>query len=158
QLSARRCGADQLADRIDRVGVSLPWRTQWALWSPTGAHRQLVGHDSAICAVTTGTMDGRAVAIAGSNDGTARAWGRVTRRPPGEPLKPGSDFVTALAMSEVGNYVVLVTGGDDGRLQVWDLSTGRTLGEPLTGHTNTITSIAIDVVAGETIAVSGSRD
>ncbi|WP_410659464.1 hypothetical protein [Amycolatopsis sp. lyj-112] len=155
QLSARRCRADHLADRID---VSMPWRAEWAWWSLTGAHRQLVGHESAIRAVSTGSMDGRAVAVTGGADGTARMWDLMTRRPLGEPLEPGSDAVTALAIREIADYVVLVTGGDDGRLAAWDLSTGKMLGQPLEGHTNSITSVAVGVVAGKTIAVSGSRD
>ena len=41
QLSARRCGAGELADRIDRLELDLPWSTRWAWYSPTGVHRQL---------------------------------------------------------------------------------------------------------------------
>lgn len=158
QLSARRCGAQALADQIDKIDVSMPWQTRWAWWSPTGAHRQLIGHEGGIRAVTTGSMDGRAVAVTSGADGTARVWDLITRRPLGEPLRPGGRIVTAVAIGEMGDYTILVTGGDDGRLWVWDLSTGKTLGEPLDGHTNQITSIVVRVVDDETVAVSASRD
>lgn len=158
QLSARRCGAQSLADQIDRLDVSMPWRTRWAWWSPTGAHRQLIGHERAIFAVTMGSMDGRAVAVTGGADGTARVWDLITRRPLGEPLRPGDRIITAVTIGEMGDYTILVTGGNDGRLQIWDLSTGKTLGEPLGGHTNQITSIVVGVVDGDTVAVSASRD
>ncbi|MGB6161953.1 MAG: caspase family protein [Pseudonocardiaceae bacterium] len=158
QLSARQCGAQALADQIDEIDVLMPWRTRWAWWSPTGAHQQLIGHEREICAVTTGSMDGRAVAVTGGADGTARVWDLITRRPLGEPLRPGGKIVTAVAIGEMGDYTILVTGGADGRLRVWDLSTGKTLGEPLEGHTNRITSIVVGVVEGETVAISASRD
>lgn len=158
QLSARRCGATELAEQVDRLGITMPWRTRWAWWSPTGVHRQLVGHEKSICSLATGDMDGRPIVLTGSADGTARIWDLITQRPIGEPLRPGSQSITALAVGEMGDYTVAVIGGNDGRLRVWDLSAGRPLSENLPGHTNGITSIVLGRWASRTLAVTASRD
>lgn len=158
QLSSCRCGADELADRIDGLGIPMSWRTRWASWSPTGVHRQLVGHDKEILAVAAGDMDGRPIALSGSADGTARIWDLLTQRQFGEPLRPGCRSVTALVVGEMGEYTIAVTGGDDGRLRVWDVSSGRALGAPLRGHTNAITAIALVCRDSGTAAVSASKD
>ncbi|MGA4545160.1 caspase family protein [Uniformispora flossi] len=99
QLSARRCGADTLADRIDKLGVDLPWSARWAVWSQVGVHRRLVGHKQSVDAVTFGDLDGRAVAVTGSADGTARIWDLTTQQPIGPPLS-GHSAVTAVATGE----------------------------------------------------------
>ncbi|MFI7121837.1 caspase family protein [Amycolatopsis sp. NPDC049868] len=158
QLSARRCGAIQLAEGIDRLALPMPWRTRWAWWSPTGVHRQLVGHERGIRALTAGELDGRPVVLTGGDDGTARIWDLITQRSLGEPLPHGSISVTALAVGELGEYSVALTGGDDGRLRIWDISSGRQLGEPLRGHTNEITSVVFGAIGDRTIAVSASKD
>lgn len=158
QLSGRRCGATELADGVDRLDLPMPWRTRWAWWSPTGAHRQLVGHEKPITSLATGDMDGRPIVLTGSDDGTARIWDLITQRPIGEPLRLGSRSITALAVGELGDYTIALIGGSDGRLRMWDLSAGRPLGPNLDGHTNKITSIVLGGWDGQTLAVTASRD
>lgn len=158
QLSARRCGAQELADKVDRLNLPVPWQTRWAWWSPTGVHRQLVGHEKEIEGLATGNMDGRPILLTGSADGTARIWDLITQRSIGEPIKPGSKSITALAVGEMEDYTIAVTGGNDGRLLVWDLSSGKPLCESLVGHTNAITSIVLGDWANKTVAVTGSSD
>jgi WD40 repeat protein len=158
QLSCRRCGAEKLADRVDGLGVAMPWRTRWAWWSPTGVHRQLVGHEKPITSLASGDMDGRPIALTGSQDGTARIWDLVTLRQLGEPLRPGCRWVTAVVVGELGEYTIAVTGGNNGELWVWDLSSSRALGGPFVGHTNTVSSIALTIVDQRTVAVSASKD
>ncbi|WP_158854075.1 caspase family protein [Saccharothrix deserti] len=158
QLSARRCAADELADRVDRLDVAMPWRTRWAWWSPTGVHRQLVGHEKLVEALATGDMDGRPILLTGAEDGTARIWDLITQHPIGEPLRPGSKSITALAVGELGDYTVALIGGDDGKLRLWDLSAGKPMGEHFVGHTNRITSIALSTGHGRTLAATASRD
>lgn len=160
QLSARRCDAGRLANRIDELGISMPWCARWAWWSPTGVHRQLVGHKWSVKALVAGDMDGRPVVLTGSW-GAARIWDLLTQRPLGEPLHHGSTsnvWITALAVGEMGDYSIAVAGGDDGELRVWDLSPGRPLGNPLVGHTNEISSIALARRDDRLVAISASED
>ncbi|MFJ3877614.1 caspase family protein [Streptomyces sp. NPDC090077] len=157
QLSARRCQADRLADRVGELAVTRPWSTTWAWWSNSGAHRLLNGHDRPVTCVATGTLDGRPIAVTGSEDSTARVWDLTTQRPIGEPLPVGIP-VNALAIGELGDYSVALTGGHDGTVRIWDLSAGQEYGEPLTGHTNRVLSIAIGEVCGRPLALTGSAD
>lgn len=157
QLSARRCDAGVLADRINELGIPMPWCARWAWWSPTGVHRQLVGHQWSVNSLAAGDMDGRPVALTGSW-GTVRIWDLLTRRPLGEPLQHGNTWVSALVIGELSDYSIAVMGDDDGELRVWDLSTGRPLGNPLVGHTNAINSIALIHRADRLVGVSASED
>ncbi|MBP2330008.1 WD40 repeat protein [Kibdelosporangium banguiense] len=160
QLSAHRCGAKDLADRIDTLKITMPWRTRWAWWSPTGVHRQLIGHTKAIRGLATGDMDGRPIVLTGGDDGTARIWDLITQRPIGEPIRHGSRSITALAVGEMGDYTIAVTGGDDSKLRLWDLSSGRPIDNPLEGHTNEITAIVLcnPRNSNKTLAISTSLD
>ncbi|MCX5379800.1 caspase family protein [Streptomyces sp. NBC_00091] len=157
QLSARRCQADRLADRVDELAVARPWSTAWAWWSTSGAHRLLGGHDRPVGCVAVGALDGRPIAVTGSEDSTARVWDLTTQRQIGEPLPVGIP-VNALAIGELGDYTVALTGGDDGTVRVWDLSAGQEYGEPLGGHTNRILSIAMGEVHGRPMVLTGSSD
>ncbi|NUP50105.1 MAG: hypothetical protein HOW97_22750 [Catenulispora sp.] len=157
QLSARRCGADRLADRINGLGVPLRWSVPWAWWSPTGVHRQLRGHSWGVSAVAVGEVDGRAVALTGSYDGTARMWDLSTQRQLG-PALGGYEEVSAVALGDIDEYSVALVAGDDGTVRVFDLSSGSELGEPLRGHTNLVRAIAIGTLAGRPIAVTASAD
>ncbi|WP_033026034.1 caspase family protein [Streptomyces rimosus] len=157
QLSARRCGADELADRIDVIGVSLPWTARWAWWSASGAHRLLKGHKSAVTCAAVGDLDGRPIAVTGGHDKTARVWDLATQQQVGEPLAAGIG-VSAVAVGEVGDYTIALTGGVDGTVEVWDLSAGQQYGAGLTGHTNRIEDIAIGEVGGRPVVLTASGD
>ncbi|WP_032917052.1 caspase family protein [Streptomyces rimosus] len=159
QLSARRCGADGLADRIDGLGVSLPWSARWAWWSASGTHRLLNGHTSWIDCVAVGALDERPIAVTGgrSTDRTARVWDLTTQQQIGEPLAVGIG-VSAVAIGDIGDYTVALTGGVDGTVQVWDLSAGQKYGDGLTGHTNTVRHIAVGDIDGLPVALTASAD
>nr|WP_272919712.1 caspase family protein [Streptomyces sp. SID4945] len=157
QLSARRCGADALADRIDALALDPAWSARWAWWSQTGAHRMLTGHKAAIKSVCAGMLDGRPVTVTGDHEGEIRVWDLRTQRQIGEPLVLGCT-ATALAMGEAGDYTLLLTGGADGIVRVWDLSTGREFGEPLRGHSNVVNAIALAEIDGARLALTGSQD
>lgn len=158
QLAARRCDAGTLADEINALSLPMPWQTSWAWWSPTGVHRQLVGHQSAVNALAIGDLDDRLIVLTGSRDGEVRIWDLMTQKELGAPIKLDDRSVTALAAGDLGAYSVAVTGDDSAELRIWDLSTGQPLGEPLVGHTNRITAIELAGCAGGTRAISASRD
>ncbi|MFJ2174560.1 caspase family protein [Streptomyces sp. NPDC087851] len=157
QLSARRCEADRLADRIGELGVSLPWSARWAWWSTSGVHRLLNGHHKTVDCVAVGDLDGRPVTVTGSVDGTARVWDLTSQRQIGDPLPVGI-AVSAVAIGELGDYTVALTGGQDGTVRIWDLSAGQEYGPPLTGHTNRIESIVVGAVHGRPVVLTASAD
>ncbi|MEU7186483.1 caspase family protein [Streptomyces sp. NPDC045369] len=159
QLSARRCGADGLADRIDGLGLALPWSARWAWWSTSGTHRLLNGHTGWVDCVAVGALDGRPIAVTGGrgNDRTARVWDLTTQQQIGEPLAVGID-VSAVAIGDIGDYTVALTGGVDGSVRVWDLSAGQEYGQGLAGHTNSIMDIAINSIDGCPVALTASAD
>ncbi|MFF7934811.1 caspase family protein [Streptomyces sp. NPDC007940] len=157
QLSARRCEADSLADRVEQLGVALPWTARWAWWSASGAHRLLSGHTRSVGCVSVGHLDERPVTVTGSRDGTVRVWDLTTQRQIGEPLAMGV-AVSAVSIGELGDYTVVLAGGVDGTVRVWDLSAGQPYGPALTGHTNAIRVIRVCTLSGRTVALTAGDD
>ncbi|MET7484084.1 caspase family protein [Streptomyces sp. NPDC005538] len=157
QLSARRCEADELADRVGRLGIPMPWSASWAWWSTSGVHRLLSGHTKGITCTAVGVLDGRPIAVTGSLDGTARIWDLVSQRQIGEPLRVGV-AVSAIAIGELDDYTVALTGAEDGSVRVWDLSAGQEYQRPLTGHTNRVESITVGTLDDNPVALTTSAD
>jgi WD40 repeat protein len=157
QLSARRCGADGLAQRIDRLGIDLPWSARWAWWSASGAHRVLEGHAKDVFCVATGDLDGRPIAVTGAGDRTVRIWDLTSQRQVGKPLETNVP-ISAVAIGDLDDYTVVLAGGIDGVVHVWDLSSGQELGEPLEGHTSGIEAIALDEIQGVPVVLTASLD
>ncbi|MGW6742478.1 caspase family protein [Streptomyces sp. NPDC055025] len=157
QLSARRCEADQLADRIDELGVSLPWSARWAWWSTSGVHRLLNGHSKVVGCVAVGSLDGRPIAVTGSADGTALVWDLTSQRQIGDTLSVGI-AVSAIAIGDLGDYTVALTGAQDGTVRIWDLSAGQEYGRALMGHTNRVESIVVGAVHGRPVVLTASAD
>ncbi|WP_078877002.1 caspase family protein [Streptomyces sp. 150FB] len=157
QLSARRCEANELADRIDELGITLPWSARWAWWSTSGVHRLLQGHTKTVGCVAVGALDGRPIAVTGSADETVRVWDLASQRQIGEPLHVGIS-VSAVAIGELGDYTVALTGAVDGTVKIWDLSAGQEYGHALTGHTNRVESIAVGTVHGRPVVLTASAD
>ncbi len=157
QLSARRCEADRLADRIEGLNVSLPWSTSWAWWSTSGVHRLLSGHAKTIGCVAVGDLDGRPIAVTGSIDGSAFVWDLTSQRQIGDPLEV-KVAVSAVVIGDLGDYTVALTGGQDGIIRVWDLSAGQEYGEPLRGHTNQVESLVIGAIEERPVVLSTSAD
>jgi WD40 repeat protein len=158
QLSARRCGAAGLADRVDHLGLDPPWSARWTWWSPTGTHRQLVGHTDGVTAVAAGDLDGRPIAVTGGADGAVRVWDLLTQEPVGPPLAVDEDEVKTVALGELDDYSVVLAGGAGGAVRVFDLSTLQEIRTPLRGHTNAVTSVAAGNPGGRPVAVTGSSD
>ncbi|MEU6976801.1 caspase family protein [Streptomyces sp. NPDC046371] len=157
QLSARRCEADLLADRIEDLAVSRPWAASWAWWSASGVHRLLTGHTRTVSCVAVGALDGRPIAVTGGVDGTARLWDLTAQQQIGRSMPVGI-AVSAIAIGDLGDYTVALTGAEDGTVKVWDLSAVQEHGEPLRGHTNKVASIAVGVIDGRTVVLTASLD
>lgn len=157
QLSARRRGADGLAERIDRLGIELPWSARWAWWSTSGAHRVLEGHTKNVLCVATGDLDGRPIAVTGASDRTVRIWDLASQRQVGKPLETNVP-ISAVAIGDLADYTVALAGGIDGVVHVWDLSSGQQLGRPLEGHTSGIEAIALGIIQSAPIVLTASLD
>ncbi|MFB7546665.1 WD40 repeat domain-containing protein [Streptomyces sp. NPDC056154] len=118
----------------------------------------LTGHTDTVRAVATAMVDGRPVAVTGSDDETVRMWDLTTGRPVGEPLTGHTGGVLAVATAMVDGRPVAITGSDDKTVRMWDLTTGRPVGEPLTGHTGGVLAVATAMVDGRPVAITGSWD
>jgi WD40 repeat protein len=164
QRAARYCGATDLAERILRLGIALPWTTPWAYWRASGISRQLTGHTAAVEAVALGQVDGQPIVVSGSHDRTIRVWDARSGQPRGEPLTGHTAPVVALALGEIDGVPVIVSGSDDRIIRVWDARSGQPRGEPLAGHTKTRPGwptgirVALGQIDAEPIIVSGGDD
>ncbi|MFB7062051.1 hypothetical protein ACFCXV_14310, partial [Streptomyces sp. NPDC056300] len=163
-LDAARYGDHGLSTRITAAPVGGAAAARWGLEWATGSmvdHRlrhTLSGHTGGVCAVATGLVEGRPVAVTGSADETVRVWDLATGRPLGEILTGHTGPVEAVAIGMVEGRPVAVTGSADQSVRVWGLSTGQPISEPLTGHTGPVYAAATGVVEGRPVAVTGSAD
>ncbi|KQV17536.1 MULTISPECIES: WD40 repeat domain-containing protein [unclassified Kitasatospora] len=132
------------------------WRVHWATGSPadgTGA-----GHRDEVCAVATGVVDGRPVAVTGDRDATVLVRDLTTGNPVGGPLVGRKGWVCAVATTELDGRPVAVTGHGDGTVRVWDLATGRQVGRTVTGQDSGVDTVATAVVDGRPAVVVGDFD
>ncbi len=158
QLAAKQQGVDDFADRIDLLPARRPWTVSWAAWQPEDRNLIIGRHTGWVNAVAVGRLDGRPIAVTGSDDYTVRVWDLATGQPVGEPLTGHTDRVNAVAVGQLDGRPIAVTGSDDYTVRVWDLTTGQPVGEPLTGHTDRVNAVAVGQLDGRPIAVTGSDD
>ena len=158
QRAARYCGANDLADRIAALRITLPWMTRWAGWQVTGTSRQLIGHTGEVRGVAFGQVDGEPVIVSGAVDETVRVWDAGTGEARGVPLTGHINAVSGVAFGQVDGEPVIVSASDDGTVRVWDARTGQPRGAPLTGHINAVNGVAFGQVDGEPVIVSGGAD
>ncbi|MFE3197847.1 caspase family protein [Embleya sp. NPDC059237] len=159
QLAACQHRAQSVVDALDAHTPPSTWRPTTATGgSLSPAHRDtLLGHAGSVASVACAVVDGRPVAVTGSDDNTVRIWELATGNLVGE-LTGHTRPVRAVACAVVDGRPVAVTGSDDNTMRIWDLVTGRPFGEPLTGHTDWVTSVACTVMDGVSVAVTGSDD
>jgi WD40 repeat protein len=135
QRAARYCSATDLAERILKLGIELPWVTRWAHWQTSGTFRQLTGHASTVEAVALLKIDDEPVIVSGSHDGTVRIWDARSGQPRGQPITGHTRAVVAVAVGQVDGEPVIISGSDDNTVRIWDARSGQPRREPLTGHT-----------------------
>jgi WD40 repeat protein len=116
----------------------------------------LTGHTGTVSTVACTLLDGRPVAVTGSDDFTVRVWDLATGQP-GPTLIGHSDTVAAVACTLLDGRPVAVTGSDDFTVRVWDLATGQP-GPTLIGHSDTVAAVACTLLDGRPAAVTASRD
>ncbi|WP_327089242.1 hypothetical protein OIE66_01080 [Nonomuraea sp. NBC_01738] len=134
----------------------LPVRV-WDLATHKSFGEPLVGHTGLVSSVALGEVNGRAVAVTGSVDGTTRMWDLATRKPIGDPMISGSG-VGNVALGQVDGRPIAVSS-DDEYMRVWDLATHRLIGAPIpTGHTYGVMTVAVGEVNGRPVALTGGGD
>ena len=122
------------------------------------AERVLVGHTSAVCAVTTARRDGRPVIISGGGDGTLRFWDLTTGRPIGSPLTGHTRSVIALTTAQLDGRPVIISAGVDRTLRVWDITASEPIGAPLTAGHSAFHSVTATQLDGRPVIISAGSD
>ncbi|MFE5587153.1 WD40 repeat domain-containing protein [Kitasatospora sp. NPDC056531] len=162
-LDAARYGDRELLARIEAApvpGEPGPRRhVQWASGAQLGGCRwSVAGHEEGTSALTTTTVDGRAVVVTGGDDGAVRLWDLATGEPVGEPMTGHTGQVCAVAATRLNGRPVAVSAGRDMTVRIWDLAARRPLHPPLTGHTNWVTGAATATLRGRPVAVTCGDD
>ncbi|EWC64162.1 High-affnity carbon uptake protein Hat/HatR [Actinokineospora spheciospongiae] len=131
----------------------------WDLESGRPVSAPLRGHTRGVRDVVVARFaDGRSVLVSGGDDQSVRAWEPVDGVVTGRQLGTHSDWVRALAVSEVDGVPVVVSGGDT-TVRTWSLDGGGADSPPYTGHTAWIRAVATSRLAGgEPVVVSAAAD
>jgi hypothetical protein len=102
-------------------------------------------------------VDGRLVAVSGSEDTTVRVWD-VARHEQVGVLLGHDDHVEAVTAGELDGTPIAISGSRDDTMQVWDLRAHRELGDYFDGHEDPVDAVAFGVLHGRPVAISGGDD
>ncbi|MET9249181.1 hypothetical protein [Nonomuraea sp. NPDC003709] len=91
----------------------------------------LKGHTDRINSITIGQLDGEAIAVSGSGDGTVRVWDLDTGRQRGEPLKSHLRPVYWVGIGQLEGQPIAAFIDEGNAMRVWDLRSGRQRGKTL---------------------------
>ncbi|MFC9128435.1 AAA family ATPase [Streptomyces sp. NPDC057099] len=118
----------------------------------------LTGHTGLVRALACTEVNGRPIAVTGSEDLTVRMWDLATGEPIGSPMTGHTEDIEAVACTELDGRRVAVTVARDETVRLWDLGTGRAVGEPMRGHGDQVNAVACTELDGRPVAVTGSVD
>ncbi|MFI6798441.1 hypothetical protein [Streptosporangium canum] len=71
--------------------------------------------------MAVGTVNGRVVAISGSDDNAIRMWDLATGRPYGDGLTGPEKGAESIAIGHFGSRAIVVSGNWDGTIWTWSL-------------------------------------
>ncbi|MFD6071867.1 AAA family ATPase [Amycolatopsis lurida] len=140
------------------LAAPLAWQPRWATGRQTSSalHLTLTGHPGEVRAVACTTVNGKPVAVTGSDEETVRVWdltdGTLLTTLTGHP-----GGVRAVACTTINGQPVAVTGGEEETARVWDLSDG-TLLTTLPGHRNCVWAVACMTINGRPVAVTNDKE
>ncbi|MGW2256146.1 WD40 repeat domain-containing protein [Kitasatospora sp. NPDC001660] len=113
-----------------------------------------------VTTVATAVVEGRPVAVSGSEGRAVQVWDLTAAHSVGTRLRGHTDEVPAVATGVVAGRPVVVTGScglQGGALLVRDLATGEPLGAPMRG-TSRFLSAAVTELDGRPVTVTTSFD
>src|SRR5262249_45689177 len=142
EMAARQLGDDELAATWTREVPDRAWGVPWAHWAPVSPHRVLASSGQPR-AFAINAAFGRAVVVAGCEDGVIRVWDLASGELHGQPLRGHDIRVTSVQVGEVLGRMIIASGAFDGSIRTWDLMTGESIGHSLQGHAGQVTGLAI---------------
>lgn len=134
-----------------------PWRVDWATGSGLSERAALSFPGDTCRSLAAGTVEGRAVVVAGGWNRTLRILDPLTGDQIGADLSGHKAAVNAIALTTVDGRAVAVTGDGDGIVRTWDLALGEQTGPPLTAPEREIRAVAVAELDGRPVALSGGR-
>ncbi|MFD5414968.1 WD40 repeat domain-containing protein [Streptomyces nojiriensis] len=134
------------------AGSGARWRTDW------DSRIEAVSGNGWVNAVASTVLDGREVAVVGTEDATVRMLDMATGLPVGEPLTGHEYFVRGLATAVLDGRPVAVTAGEDGTARVWDLGAGEQIGQMLELYRGPVNAVATTVLNGRPVVVTAGDD
>ena len=170
---AARHGRRRLRQRLTSPSglPALTWQPTWATGRQVSEILRdvLTGPMSHAENVACAMVDGQPIAVTigkgrraeselGTEEETVAVWDLRTGQLRYPPLAGHTEFVRAVACTQVNGRSVAVTGGNDHTVRVWDLATGRPYGSPLIGHHGRILAITCTELDGVPVAVASSYD
>jgi WD40 repeat protein len=142
------------------AGVGRAWR--WTFDDGQWRAQELIGQNRAFRAVDAVAGD-RAVAIAGSQDGSLTMWDLTSGAPLGAwPAHP--DAVVALAAGHMDVVPVVLSAAADGTAYLWDLAAmpgpaaGRRLGPDLGQHVGPLNTAALAPLRDRWFVLAGTEE
>lgn len=116
------------------------------------------GHSAMVLCVALCRVEGRVVAVTGSDDAEVLAWDLVTRAPIGESMTGHTAGIQDVCAKVVDGKPLLGSASSDGTVRLWDLRTGQAIADPLGGHLRGATAIDFGVFNDRYLLLTGAGD
>jgi hypothetical protein len=115
-----------ITDTYASTNTQTPYRATWTEAPPSAEHAVLRGHDDAVSAICSFTIDGTTLLATGSDDATVRVWDPAT----GTHLRTltgHNDRVNATCPLTIDGTTLLATGSNDRTVRIWNPATGTSM-------------------------------
>ncbi|MET9695088.1 hypothetical protein ABZY81_43120 [Streptomyces sp. NPDC006514] len=128
------------------------WRADW------DSKIEAVSGSCWVSAVASTVLNGREVAVVGTEDATVRMLDMATGLPVGEPLTGHEDSIMGVATTDLDGRAVAVTTSRDGTARVWDLGAREQIGQMLEPYRGPVNAVAATVLNSRPVAVTAGDD
>lgn len=127
----------------------------WDLRTGRRTGKVMIGHDLAVCSLTTVPYERGRLAVSSCEAGTLLAWDLAG----GEQVAElQGSYNGEMAAASVDGRAIAVTGGDDHFLEMWDLLAGEQIGMSLTGLESGVRALTIATVEDRAVVTAGGDD